>query len=231
MKRSIIALTLATAASLAYGQALSAGISFQASPYWLYEKGGTDKDNHTSTILNELGMGFGVFVDASYVQASLGYRHVAFNGATQAFIVDGEEDSSTSYEDNGAGYAYLSVELLGKYPIGMGGFTLNPLLGFGFDLCLGVTDGNGDPRAASDIMDLSGAEAGFSYYNVLSLKAGVSADFDAGERFYVRPEALFFYALHQPQLADWNESASGMADYVRTGIIGLDLGLRVGYRL
>jgi len=76
-----------------------------------------------------VGGGFNAFFDATYAMVKVGM----FIGGNSREI-DWETGNKVTMKMT---YNYLSLGLLGKYPIDLGGFTLFPMLGFEYNMLLG----------------------------------------------------------------------------------------------
>jgi opacity protein-like surface antigen len=110
----------------------------------------------------------------------------------------------------------LSFSLLGKYPIGLGGFNLFPLIGADYNLVLSAKDKDGN--SADDAGDLS----------QIGLLAGLGLDFPFSSALFLRAEALFHFRLANKFMNDLVDGAKspgisvdpayGMGPRVKIGI-------------
>jgi hypothetical protein len=94
--------------------------------------GSYDGDD-TKKLSLDLGGGGFAFLDATFVELSVGYAY----GRTSLMT----ETSSQKKKDSDA-FSVLDVGLLGKYPIGLGKTSLFPLLGVNYQRVFSPEDGN-----------------------------------------------------------------------------------------
>jgi hypothetical protein len=136
------------------------------------------------------GLGFDVFFDATYAAVSVGY-----DGALASYDGTAEDDPTN----------YLSIGLLGKYPIALGkAFSIAPAVGLEYQLYLS----KGDWKRA-DLPEAGDADN-------FVLKAGAIADFTITGNLYARVGLLGAFKLAHE---DKEDSA-----------FGADVNIGVGYR-
>jgi hypothetical protein len=174
--------------------------------------GKTDSDLKEETFF---GFGFGAYFDATFVEASVGMNLVTT-------YYDGEKVFDYTYN-------YLTLGLLGKYPIALGEkFSIAPAVGFDYQLFLGDSDGN----SRQDYQDMYDAlyalstlfGGGFDEVNVAErhdnfiIKFGAIADFAFTDHLYARGELLGAFGLPHKD--------SDPAD----SSFGADIKIGVGYK-
>jgi hypothetical protein len=134
---------------------LSAG----AGGLFLMGFGGSYDGDDTKTLSLDLGGGGFAFLDATFVELSVGYTH----GRTTLRTETGGQtikDSDTM--------SVLDVDLLGKYPIGLGKINLFPLFGVNYQHAFSPDD-----------------------ENIWRIRFGGGMDYKFTEKLYLRGQALF----------------------------------------
>jgi len=134
------------------------------------------RGSSVATVQNLSIGGYGFF-DATYAEMDVSFAYGRITGKYEA---NGALAWMTDM-DLGVGNALqLGFTLLGKYPIGLGSFTLFPLLGADYNIVLSYKNkyGNYDKH-----MDLS----------QFGLLAGAGLDFPFGSALFLRAEALFHF--------------------------------------
>jgi len=164
------------------------------------------------------------FFDATYVQVDLGYS--MFVGGTVKESLDGAGafDYSESSDLEGS-VSYLTVGVLGKYPIPVGSFTLFPLLGVEYKLNLTYKDEDGNDMKE----DMTSSEK--SSLNEFWFKAGLGADFNITPKVYVRPSVLFGAKVKSGEEKDLMDQVEDMGLDVKYNVYRFDIGAAVGFKL
>jgi len=182
MKKSILVLALlAILATGAFAQGFSmaagGGLLFDWSLVGNGYKGTIDvpgmPGSYEANVRNLSIGGFGFF-DATYAELDVSFAY----GRLTAKSVGSYYGSSFGV-NVGANALQLGFTLLGKYPIGLGGFTLFPLLGADYNIMLIQWDKDNP----------SYDRAGES--NQFGLLAGAGLDFPFGSALFLRAEAMF----------------------------------------
>jgi len=148
--------------------------------------------------------GYGFF-DATYAEMDVS---LAYGSITYVYDYPGHKGT-----ESGGSAIQLGFSLLGKYPIGLGGFTLFPLLGADYNLVLSSKDRNGRPE------DNPGDASQFG------LLVGAGLDFPLSGALFLRGETLFH--LRFPS-KDMKDTASGGAS--TTLGMGPRIKIGVGYK-
>jgi len=157
-----------------------------------------------------VGVGFNAFFDATYVMVKAG---MFIGGNSEEFDMGNKKQTM-----NITG-TYLSLGVLGKYPVDMGGFTLFPMLGFEYNMLLSMKMSMGDDSETFKRADQDNA----SDSDMLILQLGVGADFNLTDKIYVRPNLLWGIDLNR------SKGEKDTKD-LRTFKHKLDFGLAVGFR-
>jgi hypothetical protein len=113
-----------------------------------------------------IGGGVFAFVDATFVEAALGFS----GGAAPYTYISSTDDGS---------FTALDISLLGKWPFNFGTFTVFPLLGIDYQIFLSENNAAGASYINTD------------YNNSLWFKAGVGVDYVLTEILYIRGEVLY----------------------------------------
>ena len=191
MKKLCAVAVLVVAAAFAFGQGISIGGGISYGSEWMTAGGsgsimGMSVSGSTTVSMPELG--FHGFVDTKYVQVGLGYilNSSQSISASGDFTVTGPSSASDKL-------SWLDIEVDGKYPIPLGGFTIFPIVGAEYLLNLTYTDSSGNDLKASLPSTYK------NQFDALMIKVGVGGDFSIGERFYVRPEISMGYKLIKSQ--------------------------------
>jgi len=154
------------------------------------------------TGINALSFGGFGFFDATYAEVDVSF---AYGLLTLASDADGSKDS----KDLGSALQ-LGFTLLGKYPIGLGGFTLFPLLGADYNLVLSVKNKDGS------------SESKPGEYSQFGLLAGAGLDFPLTSALYLRGEALFHLRFASKLMTDIASSGDsttlGMGPRIKIGV-------------
>lgn len=136
------------------------------------------------------GGGFFAFFDANYVMVKAG------------LLIAKDKDA-----DDAANY--LSLGLLGKYPIDLGSFTLFPMVGLEYNMFLSMGDGKREDLKDADFLDM------------ILLQLGVGADFNITDSIYIRPTLLWGIDLHAN---DYEKEIDGLFKHK------LDIGIAIGFK-
>jgi hypothetical protein len=224
MKKSLVVFALACLSMLAFAQSLplSVGAGINWSPIFI-----SDKLSNGSQWLKDVydtsAFGGAVFVDAKYIQASIGIA------ATSKSVTDNYTDStgasSSNSISNGNVNTSLSIVALGKYPFELSGFSIFPLAGLEYDLNLSYKDSNGNDLKSGLDSDHK------ANLNAFFIKAGVGADFPVAEKFFVRPELLVGYKFHSKLESDVIDNNKTLGIDESYTFIKVDIGVSVGYKL
>jgi len=139
----------------------------------------------SSSIFNDLNgkdssFGFFGFFDAVYAEANVG---MGFGKIASSEL----DDKKTLVSDEKTGLTYLSVGLLGKYPIDLGVLTLFPLLGAEYRFPLVQKDDKKpDLKSSGKNGDLKNND-----YSNIWVRLGVGGDVNITDMIYVRPTFLY----------------------------------------
>jgi hypothetical protein len=222
MKKSLVFVALAFLSLSVFAQQLSVGAGGSFNPYWETYKTSLGS-NWAKTTVSVSMFGASAFVDATYIQASIG---IGANSKTVKLSnSDSTGASSSSSSSNNDVATYLSISALGKYPIELSGFTLFPMAGVEYDLNLSLKDSNGNDSKAGLTSDEKAA------LNALILKAGVGADIPVATQFFVRPSLLFGYRFNSKLDNDDISAAKALGLTYTVTKLKLDIGLAIGYKL
>jgi len=208
MKKIVLALFLTAFAAGGVFAQMSAGVGGNFGVHMTsYSHPDVDIDNPKPIV----GVGFNAFFDANYVMFKAGM-----------FIGGNSEDY-----DPGVGKkitmkmtgTYLSLGVLGKYPIDMGGFTFFPMLGLEYNMLLSMkvsVDSDSETYKRADQDNASDSD-------MLILQLGVGADFNLTDKIYVRPSLLWGIDMNR-------SNAEKDTKDLRTFKHKLDIGLAVGFK-
>jgi len=155
-----------------------------------------------------VGGGFNAFFDATYAMVKVGM----FIGGDSREIDWGTGNKVTMKMT----YNYLSLGLLGKYPIDLGGFTLFPMLGFEYNMFL---SGEMEAGGAVETLEIS------PDLDMFILQFGVGVDFNLTDKIYLRPSLLWGI--------DFSSSERDEPFKVNNGAVfkhKLDIGIAVGFK-
>jgi len=155
-----------------------------------------------------VGGGFNAFFDATYVMVKVGM----FIGGDSREI-DWETGNKVTMKMT---YNYLSLGLLGKYPIDLGGFTLFPMLGFEYNMLL---SGEMEAGGATETFERSPDN------DMYILQLGVGADFNLTDKIYLRPNILWGIDFSRNEYERYTEENHGTVFKHK-----LDIGIAVGYK-
>ncbi len=164
------------------------------------------------------------FFDAKYIQIDLGYSMITGGSLKESLDGMGPLDFSNSADFKGSG-SYLTLGVLGKYPIQVGSVTLFPLLGMESKLNLTLKDEDGNDVKK----DMTSSEK--SNLNQLWFKAGIGADLNITPKVYVRPSILFGTKLKNSEEKDSIAEMEDMGSDVKFNVFRLDIGAAVGFKL
>jgi len=231
MKKVLLVLALAMfIAGGAFAQlSFSAGVGGNFS---MYNQSYSHPDYDTEKADPVFGGGFNVFFDATYVTAKVG----------MFFLSDKEENSEDfgyykySYSRE-TQMTYLSLGILGKFPINLGAFTLFPMVGVEYNMFLSgkytssttmtygasstTTSGEGTLKRA-DFDDDEKADA-----DMFLLQLGVGADFNIVSGIYLRPTLLWGIDLNRSYYEkEWVKADSKVSIFKHRLDIGLSVGIR-----
>lgn len=193
MKRIFMLLLLVSLAIGAFAQIdISAGVEAGGGVNSLAVKFEVDSDNYMEMSQLNTILGFGAFVDATYVRLSLDYGMALSRPAMMKVVVDGDADSESVDLPDDYSLSLLNIGLLGKYPISLGTITLWPALGILYSMVLSMdADGDGE---ADDLDDLD--------LNDFYISFGGGADISITSSLYVTISALFSWNLTPIDLKD-----------------------------
>ena len=184
MKKLFAVGVLFVIAGFAFGQEISFGGGVSYGADWL-AGGATNAGISATDTSSAPPLGFHAFVDAKYIQGGIGYL---INSTQTVTTTSGGTSTTTTQNDH---ISWLDLDLVGKYPIKLGGFTIFPLVGFEYLMNVVYTDSNGNP------ITLASDQQGF--LNEFFIKAGIGGDISLSDHFYVRPEAFVGYKLIRSQ--------------------------------
>jgi len=134
---------------------------------------------------NILSFGASAFFDATYAEMDVSFSSGSYTLTTKP----------SSPKEKAASALQLGFTILGKFPIGLGGITISPLMGGNYNMLLSATDPSG------------------SYFgklkenNQLGLLAGVGLDFNFSRAIFLRTETMFSFRF--PSKAFKNEAVGG----------------------
>ncbi|HUX36402.1 MAG TPA: hypothetical protein VMV44_00750, partial [Rectinemataceae bacterium] len=149
----------------------------------------------TNTLVNNtINYGFEAVVGLKYVQLGTGLQIAKFNGSSST----GGGTTTTTNASN-AYQMFVPIQLLGMYPVAVGGITLVPMAGLEYDVCVANKDASGNDVT---LTDTTGATVGLSYLSSLSAKLGVGAEFPLGDKLSIRPQVLASYGLYSAENSD-----------------------------
>jgi hypothetical protein len=160
------------------------------------------------------------FVDATYVEASVGYMF--YNDASLKAEATGFQTETTNFKEKAG---WLSIAALFKYPFKLGTFTWFPIAGIEYDMNLTYTDADGNDFKSGMTADEK------ANLDQLWIKVGVGADFTFGNIF-IRPRILAGYKLlsklERDTISSLKSAGADSADIYPLTISG---GLLIGYKL
>ena len=130
--------------------------------------------------LHNLSIGGFGFFDATYVELDVSFTY-GFLDAKYNFNYSGNTKANA---------LYLGFTVLGKYPIGMGGFTLFPLLGADYNHMLSYLNGD------KNLYDRPEKDGNFG------LLAGAGLDFPFSNALFLRAEAMFHLRFPNKDMTD-----------------------------
>jgi hypothetical protein len=153
-----------------------------------------DADNFAHLSQTDNILGFGAFVDATYVRLNLEYA-MALNATRTLEWVAGGVTLFDETADSPDGYSvnWFNIVLLGKYPIALGAVKVWPTAGIMYSMLLSM-DSDGDGTAD----DLTDADM-----NDIYLVGGVGLDFDLTKQLFLTGSALFNYNLTPITVVDY----------------------------
>jgi len=208
MKKKLV-LALLMAALLAGGAFAqinintSAGIGGNFGMHMTSYSGGGESESS-----NIIGGGFHAFFDATYAMAKVG---MFFGG-------NSEKEEGVTIKTT---YTYLSLGLLGKYPIDLGSFTLFPMLGFEYNMFLSGKRSAGDLSSKGNRSDLGKS----SDLDMFILQLGAGAYFNITDKIYLRPSLLWGIDLFRNGDEKKFKDDGGTVFKHK-----LDIGIAVGYK-
>jgi len=132
------------------------------------------------------------FLDATYAEFDVGYRFGVANASKYP------SNTPSDYK-KGLSNNMLAFNLLAKYPIPVGGFTVFPLAGIGFDYLLSSKN-RYVPEGGKKENDLSNLD--FNDRGRFSVKFGVGGDINVTEQIYIRPSFLYGISLRNSDERD-----------------------------
>jgi len=209
MKKIIGIVVLVLLAATMYAQNIEFGVGGSAGLMLDFNTMSID-DIDTSISINHTMLFFGVCLDATFVRLGIDY---ALNVAQSGKLEYGSTEIDAEFED-GYSISFLSISLLGKYPIDLGGVIIWPAAGIRYALCLAYDiDGDGED-------DLTDDDA----LNDLFALIGVGADITAGP-VVVSPSLIFGYNLTS------NPTTEDLPDDVSILNFNIQFGVSVIYKL
>ena len=128
-------------------------------------------------------VGFTAFFDSPYVQANVGYSQSLLGHEKSTQTISGSTSTLVN-TDIAATKGYLSIAVLGKYPLALGPVSLFPLIGLAVDFNVLAMDASGNDLKAS-MTDQQKADE-----NQFWVKAGVGADVMIFGKAFIRPELI-----------------------------------------
>jgi len=173
-------------------------------------------DPKTSSMFNHVGFGGFLFFDATYAELSLGFGG---GGVNQIDKSDGKTD-----KEKWGSVTTMDIGLLGKYPISLGSVSVAPLLGFAYNIVVGMKDKDG--KKIEDGVNKSD-------FNTFRLQAGVGTDISINENLYVRIQGLGHYRFASKFAKDLAtlSKLGGYGDKVKAnGGFGGTVTAAVGYK-
>ena len=204
MKKIMLALLiiiLAAASVFAFDMSAGLGGNFSVN-FDSYKYDGKDIASQRT-----IGGGFFALFDATFAEANVG---LLFGSMKQ------EHDGK--WDDDALSLSYLTLALYGKFPISLSGFSLFPLLGIQFDLCLSAKQ-EGEIIFDNPLMRQD-------FFNRFWIKLGAGADFNLTEKLYLRPSFLYginFGSVNDRDVKNNNSKESSFHH-------GLDVRLAMGFR-
>ena len=152
-------------------------------PWLLYREyppgGGGNQEEQKLSRLFWVPVGAKAFFDFTYGEVSIGYELAADNMYSTATTNGSSKSATVPFS-----LSSVVIQLLGKYPLKVGGLTLFPLGGFEKFICVSGSSGN-VPFTSTDISD----------YSPLFLMAGAGADVPISKVLYLRAELTGAYSL------------------------------------
>jgi hypothetical protein len=150
--------------------------------------------------LNILSLGGFGFFDATYAELDVNFAY-----GLVTYIAD-----APGFKETDIGNALqLGFSLLGKYPIGLGSFTLFPLLGANYNLVLSGKDPDGRIDKPME-------------YSQFGILAGAGLDFPLTSALYLRGEALFNLRFPSKLMKDTTDAGDsptlGMGPRIKIGV-------------
>ena len=209
MKKVVLVLVLAAfVAGGAFAQTLfsaGGGFMFDGGRRGSVSGGGFDAN------LNSFGFGGYVFLDATFVELSVGLLMGPYSQR-----MSGGGLPTVSYSGS---FSSMGFSLLGKYPFNIGGGNvfLFPLLGVGYDIVLFVSDADD-----VDSFDL----------NTFSIQFGIGADLGINERLFIRTSLLGtwrFAPRYARDMADYLSDSTGI-NFSASGGFGVTTKIAIGFR-
>jgi hypothetical protein len=157
---------------------------------------------------NNLSVGAFGFFDATYAELDVSF---AYGMLSYTFKFPGYS------EEGKAGIMYqLGFTLLGKYPMGLGGITLSPLLGVSYNMVLsGKYDGVKFEKPMED--------------SQLGILGGVGLDFNFSRFVFLRTEAMFNLRFASKSMNDGkNEQNAGFSGFSWKNTLGMGPRFKIG---
>ena len=152
--------------------AFAQDIDFSAGSGAVFAMGFARPGGERELKLRETDFGGYVFFDATFHEVSVnvfrGFHKAVFDAAGGAGTLTRTFDIT-----------YMNLEVLGKYPIVLGSFTIFPLLGFEFMFCLSA------PGLPEEF------DSKVWHFNAMWLKLGFGADLAVTKKVYLRCELLY----------------------------------------
>ncbi len=219
MKRKLIILIFCLLSICAFAFDTSAGVGATGG-YFLWRYTYTYVGLTTTYTQTYLPMTFYGFLDATYLEASIGYMLV--DGYSVKNEVTGFPTATSDFKEN---LRWISFAALFKYPFHFGSVSLFPLAGFEYDMNISYTDSSGNDLKSSLTADQK------AQFDQLWIKAGLGADFVFGS-FYIRPKLLAGYKL-LAKIENDTVAADKSGGETNVSIVPLvfSVGISAGYRL
>jgi len=157
---------------------------------------------------NNLSFGGFAFFDATYAELD-----VSFAYGKLSYVVKGGGEVEEGMAGN---MLQLGFSLLGKYPMGLGGITLSPLLGANYNLVLSGKNPEDGSRIEKPMN-----------WSQLGFLAGVGLDFNFSRFVFLRTEALFGLRLPSKEMKNEKNRAGSGPDALSGVKTTLGMGPRI----
>ena len=154
-----------------------------------------------------IGGGLFALFDITYAEVNVG---ILFGSLKQEYAGVWDDYSINNFN--------LTFSIYGKYPIRLGSFSIFPMLGVQYDLCLSAKD-EGEIIFDNPLIRMD-------HMNRFWIKFGVGADFNLTEKLYFRPSFLYginFGTRNDRDVKKYNSKESIFHH-------GLDIRIAIGWR-